>query len=126
VDLSDASDLRATISGLNGDSSVSGASNPAWDSAAGHSSEAQRDSIVLVHFGDNDFEARYRTLLDDFGQWRAKTGRVESVDLRFNGEAVVNPDTTLAQQITPRTLAPPQAAPKRVHAAHRISRKKSR
>src|SRR6202040_533727 len=67
VDLSDASDLRATISGLNGDSSVSGgASNPAWDNAAGHSSEAQRDSLVLVHFGDNDFEARYRTLLDDF------------------------------------------------------------
>lgn len=127
VDLSDASDLRATISGLNGDSSVSaGASNPAGDNAAGRSSEAQRDSLVLVHFGDNDFEARYRTLLDDFGQWHAKTGRVESVDLRFNGEAVVNPDTTVAQQITPRTLAPPQAAPKPVHGAHKISRRKSR
>ena len=36
VDLSDASDLRASIAGLNGDSgSNGGASNPAWDNAAG-------------------------------------------------------------------------------------------
>jgi cell division protein FtsQ len=110
VDLSDASDLRASISGLNGDSS----------------SGAQIDSLVLVHFGDNDFEARYRTLLDDFPQWRAKTGRVESVDLRFNGEAVVNPDTTLAQEIATRTIAPLQPAPKPVRAAHKNSGKKSR
>ncbi len=111
VDLSDASDLRASIAGLNGENASGG---------------AQTDSLVLVHFGDNDFETKYRTLLDDFAQWRAKTGRVESVDLRFNGEAVVNPDTTLAQEITPRPIAPLQPAPKPVHAARKSSGKKSR
>src|SRR5271156_3945813 len=69
VDLSDASDLRATISGLNGDrafgESISDQSSK--DSAA-HRDDM--DSPVLVHFGDNDFEAKYRTLLDGIGQWR--------------------------------------------------------
>jgi cell division protein FtsQ len=111
VDLSDARDLRASIAGLNGEDASSG---------------TQTDSLVLVHFGDHDFETRYRTLLDDFGQWRAKTGRIESVDLRFNGEAVVNPDTALAQQIAPRPVAQSQSATKPAHAAHKSSRKKSR
>ncbi|MGB0034464.1 MAG: FtsQ-type POTRA domain-containing protein [Candidatus Acidiferrales bacterium] len=76
VDLSDASDLRATLTGLPG---------AAW---------GQTDSPLLVHFGDSDFEGKFRTLLENFGQWRATAGRVESVDLRFSREAVVNPDTT--------------------------------
>jgi cell division protein FtsQ len=127
VDLSDASDLRATISGLNGDSGLGGSvSNGASDSAGDHPPGSQSDSPVLVHFGDNDFEPKYRTLRDDFGQWHAKTGRVESVDLRFNGEAVVNPDAALTQQIALRPVAMPQPAPKIVHAAHKKSRKKSR
>ena len=111
VDLSDVRDLRASISGLNGESTSGG---------------QQTDSLVLVHFGDNDFETKYQTLLNDFGQWRAKTGRIESVDLRFNGEAVVNPDAAVAQQIAPRPAAPSKPAPKPVHAAHKISGKKSR
>jgi cell division protein FtsQ len=111
VDLSDASDLRATIAGLHGDNGPSG---------------AQMDSLVLVHFGDNDFAARYQTLLDNFAQWRAKTGSVESVDLRFNGEAVVNPDTVVAQQITAQPVAPTLPSAKRVHTAHKNSAKKSR
>ena len=53
--------------------------------------QAQSDSPVLVHFGDSDFEAKYRTLLENIGQWRATTGRVESVDLRFNRKRSVNP-----------------------------------
>lgn len=84
------------------------------------------DSLVLVHFGDNDFAARYQTLLDNFAQWRAKTGSVESVDLRFNGEAVVNPDTVVAQQITAQPVAPTLPSAKRVHTAHKNSAKKSR
>jgi cell division protein FtsQ len=127
VDLSDASDLRASIAGLNGDSgSNGGASNPAWDNAAGRPLGTQPDSLVLVHFGDNDFATKYRTLLDDFGQWHAKTGRVESVDLRFNGEAVVNPEATLAQEIAPRPDVTPRPAPRPVHAGHKKLGKKSR
>ena len=52
----------------------------------------------IVHFGDSDFQSKYLTVLNDIGQWRAAAGRVESVDLRFNGEAVVNPDRTILAQ----------------------------
>jgi hypothetical protein len=48
------------------------------------------------------------------------------VDLRFNGEAVVNPDATLAQEIAPQPVAPLRPAPKPVHAGHKNSGKKSR
>ena len=140
VDLSDASDLRATISGLNTDRAFGGSvSAQSSKDSATHQDDV--DSPVLVHFGDNDFEAKYRTLLDDIGQWRAKTGRVESVDLRFSGEAVVNPETPPVppvSRVTPRPVAAarPTAvarpiavarkAPKPDHAAQKHSGKKSK
>ncbi|MGA8224569.1 MAG: FtsQ-type POTRA domain-containing protein [Candidatus Acidiferrales bacterium] len=97
VDLSDANDLRATITGLPGGN-------------AGGASGGQADAPVLVHFGDGDFLTTYRTLLADFPMWRAKAGRVESVDLRFNGQAVVNPDTQAgSQQVAEQR--PPKPAP---------------
>jgi cell division protein FtsQ len=87
VDLTEAKDLRATISGLQVANTSGGASaNDGW----GHS-----DAPIVVHFGDSDFQSKYLTVLNDIGQWRAAAGRVESVDLRFNGEAVVNPDRTI-------------------------------
>ena len=109
VDLSDASDLRATISGLNTDRLFGGSvsDRPSKDSTL---RQSDMDSPVLVHFGDNDFEAKYRTLLDDIAQWRAKTGRVESVDLRFNGEAVVNPETPPVPPVSRVTARPVAAA----------------
>jgi cell division protein FtsQ len=133
VDLSDASDLRATISGLNGDHVFSGGSSNQMPDKAGQQATPSTDSPVLVHFGDNDFETKYRTLLDGIGQWRAKTGRVESVDLRFNGEAIVNPDSPVIPQPAPRLVAArsaskpaPVVARKRakpVHAAQKNSKK---
>jgi cell division protein FtsQ len=89
VDLSDGHDVRATLTGLGGS-----------------------DAPVLVHFGDADFAGKYQTLVEDIGQWRAKAGPIESVDLRFNREAVVNQDTSaVAQQRLPR-LASAQPAKK--------------
>jgi cell division protein FtsQ len=86
VDLTEAKDLRATISGLQvGNAPGGGGGNDAWGNT---------DAPFLVHFGDSDFESKYLTVLNDIGQWRAGAGRVESVDLRFKGEAVVNPDRT--------------------------------
>ena len=95
VDLSEAKDLRATISGLQVANTSGGASaNDGWGNT---------DAPIIVHFGDNDFLSKYLTVLNDIGQWRAAAGRVESVDLRFNGEAVVNPDRTiLAMKKDPR------------------------
>jgi cell division protein FtsQ len=95
VDLSAGRDLRATLTGLGGVSAGS-----------------QADAPVLVHFGDSDFAGKYQTLVQDIGQWRAKAGPVESVDLRFSREAVVNQDlSAIAQQRSPK-MAAAQAARK--------------
>jgi len=95
VDLSAERDLRATLTRLGGESAAS-----------------QADAPVLVHFGDSDFAGKYQTLMQDIGQWRAKAGPVESVDLRFSREAVVNQDlSAIAQQRSPK-MAAAQAAKK--------------
>jgi len=43
-----------------------------------------------VHFGDSDFANRYHLLAENIDQWRASAGRVDSVDLRFARQVVVN------------------------------------
>jgi cell division protein FtsQ len=120
VDLTEAKDLRATISGLQVVNTSGGAAaNDAWGNA---------DAPIVVHFGDSDFQSKYLTVLNDIGQWRAAAGRVESVDLRFNGEAVVNPDRTILAlkkdpppitTVAPKVAAPNPLAPKQpaVHSA---------
>lgn len=101
VDLSDLEDVRATVTGLGGAPGGVRYGN-------GAAQVSGRDDVpILVHFGGGDFASKYRTLVDDIGQWRAKAGSVRSVDLRFQGEAVVNPDTTV-----------PAVAP---HAKHRAA-----
>ncbi|HUO35225.1 MAG TPA: hypothetical protein VMU43_09560, partial [Candidatus Acidoferrum sp.] len=65
------------------------------------------EAPIKVHFGDSDFAAKYRTLLDKIGEWRATVGRIESVDLRFNGEAVVNQDPSMRTQSAPSSSKAP-------------------
>lgn len=103
VDLSEAKDLRATITGLQTGSS----SNDANGSSSGGS---DADTPILIHFGDSDFEDKFLTVLKDMGRWRAELGTVESVDLRFNGEAVVNQDPTLVAKVVepPAAVAEPR------------------
>jgi cell division protein FtsQ len=111
VDLTEAKDLRATISGLQVTNSSGGpAANDGWGNT---------DAPIIVHFGNSDFQSKYLTVLNDIGQWRAAAGRVESVDLRFNGEAVVNPDRTILAlkkdpppitDAAPKVVAPHPAA----------------
>jgi cell division protein FtsQ len=104
VDLADVNDLKANLTGLAGGSAGTGAAS---NSAANNSSSAwgQADAPLLVHFGDGDFETKYRNLVENIGQWRATAGRVDSIDMRFSREAVVNPDTT------PVARPAPKAAP---------------
>jgi cell division protein FtsQ len=87
VDVQDATDLKAVLVGLpplanKVGAAVAGETQP-WTEA---------DNPLFVHFGDREFQARYQTLLDNLGQWRATAGRVESIDLRFDREVVVNPE----------------------------------
>ena len=88
VDVSDLHDLRATISGLQ-------------NTGANADASGSVDAPVLVHFGDANFGSKYQSLVDNIAQWRATTGPVQSVDLRFGDEAVVNPDSSDA----PKALA---------------------
>jgi cell division protein FtsQ len=71
VDFSDAQDVRAMLADLPG---LEG-QYPIW-----------------VHFGNSDFVNKYHLLTENLAQWRASAGRVESVDLRFSKQVVVNPE----------------------------------
>lgn len=90
VDLSDAKNVRVTLDGLppNGGPAL-------WPASSGP---------LVVDFGDHDFESRFQTLLKNIMQWRISAGRIESIDLRFDGEAVVNPGLSAGTN-------PPQPAP---------------
>jgi len=49
---------------------------------------------VTVHFGSSDFSGKFKMLVDNFAQWQAHTGRVQSIDLQYTRQVVVNPDTS--------------------------------
>lgn len=91
VDLSDAADVRVTLTGLG-----SGSANSA---------------PVLVHFGDSDFANRYRLLSENVDQWRAGAGGIDSVDLRFARQVVVNPESRPVPARRARPAPVKQAAP---------------
>jgi cell division protein FtsQ len=103
ADLSDAADLRVTLTGLG--------------TAAGNARP------ILVHFGDSDFGNRYHLLAGNIDQWRASAGSVDSVDLRFARQVVVNPESkTLAAAENLKQSAPqsaPLRAPQRAGAARK-------
>lgn len=100
VDLSDAKDLRAVLTGLGS------------------------GSAVTVHFGEGDFANKYRLLVENFAQWQASAGRVESVDLRYQRQIVVNPETTAAlagpapQPAASRSMTRPSARPAKKDKKH--------
>jgi cell division protein FtsQ len=115
VDLSDERDVRATLSGMQ-----SGGAG-----LAGSASASQADAPVLVHFGDADFAAKYQALLANIGEYRARAGRLDSLDLRFNGQVVANPDPAATRQAhaAKRVAAharPAKAKPVAAHASNSL------
>jgi cell division protein FtsQ len=66
VDLSDSDDVKVVAAGSNGD--------------------------VLVHLGSSNYLPRYRTYVTHVQQWRQQFSKLESVDLRYDGQIIVNPD----------------------------------
>ena len=73
IDLSNPKDLRVVMTGL---------ANPS-DSQA-----------VTIHFGSDEFTGKFKMLIDNFSQWQANAGRVQSIDLQYSRQVVVNPDTS--------------------------------
>lgn len=66
VDLSDPEDVKATVNDAGG--------------------------TVVIHLGSSDFLDRYRLFAAHIGEWRQQFKNVDSVDLRYEGQIVVNPD----------------------------------
>jgi cell division protein FtsQ len=75
VDLSNAKDLRIVMTGL---------ASPTDTQA------------VTIHFGTGDFAGKFRMLVENFTQWQANAGHVQSIDLQYARQVVVNSDSTLA------------------------------
>jgi hypothetical protein len=78
-------------------------------------------SPILVHFGDSDFGSRYHLLAENIDQWRASAGSVDSVDLRFARQVVVNPESkTIAANLKQSApLVVPRRVPQRVKVARK-------
>jgi cell division protein FtsQ len=73
IDLSNPKDLRVVMTGL----------------ASANDSQA-----VTIHFGSGEFTGKYKMLVDNFSQWQANAGHVQSIDLQYSRQVVVNPDSS--------------------------------
>lgn len=98
VDLSDPQDVRATVNDAGG--------------------------TVVVHLGDDHFLDRYKLFIGHIGEWRQQYKTVDSVDLRYEGQIIVNPDKApAAREPTPQAEVKPVAKPP-VKKPHRVRRKR--
>jgi cell division protein FtsQ len=87
VDLSDSEDVKVLAADANGD--------------------------VLVHLGSGNYLQRYKTYVTHVQQWRQQFDKLESVDLRYDGQIIVNPDLNgMARQpaLTPAAAKAAMAA----------------
>jgi cell division protein FtsQ len=68
---------------------------------------------VLVHLGSGNYLQRYKTYVTHVQQWRQQFDKLESVDLRYDGQIIVNPDLNgMARQpaLTPAAAKAAMAA----------------
>ena len=59
---------------------------------------------MVVHLGAQDFLARYKLYVTHIAEWRQQFQNVQSVDLRYEGQVVVNPDKPAASDGKPETF----------------------
>src|SRR5579862_3450366 len=84
VDLSDLDDLKVRVN------------DPAGD--------------VLVEMGSSDYLKRYKTYVSHAQEWRQQFQKLESVNLRYDNQVIVNPDMEDAPKKAQLTLAAAKAA----------------
>ena len=46
---------------------------------------------LVIHLGSSNFLGRYLIYLNHIQEWRQQFSKLESVDLRYNGQIIVNP-----------------------------------
>ena len=80
VDLSDPEDVKITVKGPSGP--------------------------ILLHLGNENFLPRFMIYLSNVQKWEHDRGRLESVDLRYGRQVILNPDMSAA----PPAMAPLNAA----------------
>ncbi|HME32808.1 MAG TPA: FtsQ-type POTRA domain-containing protein [Terriglobales bacterium] len=89
VDLSDPDDVKATVTDPHG--------------------------AVLVHLGSSNFLDRFKIYVAHVQEWRAHFQKLQSVDLRYEHQVIVNPDTmTVANEDAPAAEDKPEATAKKI------------
>jgi hypothetical protein len=71
---------------------------------------ADPNGEVLVHLGAGNFLHRYKTYITHVQQWRQQFDKLESVDLRYDGQIIVNPDLEGIRRPPTLTAAAAKAA----------------
>jgi cell division protein FtsQ len=74
---------------------------------------ADSNGDVMVHLGSSNYLQRYTTYVTHVQQWRQQFEKLESVDLRYDGQIIVNPDLNgMARQpaLTPAAAKAAMAA----------------
>ena len=65
---------------------------------------------VLVHLGSSDFLSRFKIYMSHAQEWRQQFARLDSVDLRYEHQIVVNPDLQGPVKEPPLSLSVAKAA----------------
>ncbi|HXZ79556.1 MAG TPA: FtsQ-type POTRA domain-containing protein [Terriglobales bacterium] len=69
---------------------------------------------VLVHLGGSNFAERFKLYKAHVQEWRQQFSKLDSVDLRYDGQVIVNPDAPEARKqvpITPAAKVHPASVP---------------
>jgi cell division protein FtsQ len=77
---------------------------------------------MVVHLGAQDFLPRYKLYVMHIAEWRQQYQNVQSVDLRYEGQVVVNPDQpSAAEKLAPRMNA--ESTPQKKPVVKQVSAK---
>jgi cell division protein FtsQ len=104
VDLSDPEDVKVTAKGGSGP--------------------------ILLHLGNESFLPRFMVFLSNVQKWEQERGKLESVDLRYGREVILNPDMNAApppfssDATKAEVTGPPPAPAKSVKGRHRRGKKR--
>jgi cell division protein FtsQ len=78
----------------------------------------------VVHLGASDFLQRYKLYVGHIAEWRQQFPNLQSVDLRYEGQVVVNPDNRDIGSSGHRVIgdAPPAKAPAAKPVSHKAAK----
>ena len=85
VELSDPEDVKVTVKGPSGP--------------------------ILLHLGNENFLPRFMVYLSNVQKWEHERGKLESVDLRYGRQVILNPDMSAAPQLPTLAKAAPPPVP---------------